>query len=85
MARKDLREDFDPSLVDRFLAIGEKLHLKDAQLAGVAGLSPTTIYIIRCTKRVPRSLRVRSSIKAFLRLNSNATRVTQLRVVNLAA
>jgi len=85
MARKEILEDFDQSLVDRFLAIGEKLHLKDAQLAGIAGLSPTTIYIIRCTKRIPRSLRVRSSIRAFLKLNSNATRVSQLRVVNLAA
>lgn len=65
--------------VSRLLKIAEAHALTDVALAGLLGISPQTIRVVRITGKMPARASCRARIESFVAANAGATSRAQLR------
>lgn len=70
----------DQELMERFLAIGERLKLSDTQVAVASGLAPYTVRMMRVGKTLPRQARCLSLITEFILRNRHAKQRGEVRL-----
>lgn len=71
----------DTSAIERFKQIAKVHGLSDAEVAGLAGVSPHTVRVIRLASIMPRHARCRRAVVEFVRVNGKAKSREALRAV----
>jgi hypothetical protein len=69
----------EPVVIDRLCALAERFELTNVELAGLTGLSPHTVRVVRLSRAMPRHAHCRRALREFVARNKGAKSKGDLR------
>jgi len=66
-------------VIDRLFELIDRFDLSNAELAGLTGLAPHTVRVVRLSREMPRHAHCRRALRAFVLKNARITAKSALR------